>query len=56
VLVLSYLDDLPDENIAALLGRRPATIRSLRFRGLRALRDRFSADDTTELGVSRGTH
>jgi RNA polymerase sigma-70 factor (sigma-E family) len=45
VLVLSYLDDLPDEDIAELLNRRPTTIRSLRFRGLRALRDRLSAGD-----------
>ncbi|HZM79654.1 MAG TPA: sigma-70 family RNA polymerase sigma factor, partial [Candidatus Limnocylindrales bacterium] len=32
VLVLGYLDDLPDEQIARLLERRPATIRSLRHR------------------------
>lgn len=44
VLVLSYLDDMADEDIAELLNRRPATVRSLRFRGLQALRDRFSAD------------
>jgi RNA polymerase sigma-70 factor (sigma-E family) len=56
VLVLSYLDDMPDEDIAELLGRRPATIRSLRFRGLQALRDRFSADDTAEVGVHRGSN
>lgn len=38
VLVLGYLDDLPDEEIARLLERRPATIRSLRHRALAALR------------------
>jgi RNA polymerase sigma-70 factor (sigma-E family) len=56
VLVLSYLDDMADEDIAELLGRRPATIRSLRFRGLQALRDRFSSDDIAEVGVHRGTN
>src|SRR5688572_15604198 len=40
VLVLGYLDDLPDEEIARLLERRPATIRSLRSRALAALRAR----------------
>ena len=54
VLVLSYLDDLPDEDIAVVLQRRPTTIRSLRFRGLRALRDRLPFDDTTELEVHHG--
>jgi RNA polymerase sigma-70 factor (sigma-E family) len=38
VLVLGYLDDLPDDEIAALLHRRPATVRSLRHRALTALR------------------
>jgi RNA polymerase sigma-70 factor (sigma-E family) len=38
VLVLGYLDDLPDEEIAAVIGRRPATVRSLRQRGLATLR------------------
>jgi len=55
VLVLGYLDDLADEDISVLLGRRPATIRSLRARGLRVLRDRLSAD-ITDLEVSRDTH
>ncbi|HEY6596149.1 MAG TPA: SigE family RNA polymerase sigma factor [Asanoa sp.] len=56
VLVLTYLDDLADEDIAELLGRRPATIRSLRFRGLQALRDRFCADDAAEVEAYRGTN
>jgi RNA polymerase sigma-70 factor (sigma-E family) len=38
VLVLGYLDDLSDDEIARLLSRRPATIRSLRQRGLATLR------------------
>ncbi|MEV4620108.1 SigE family RNA polymerase sigma factor [Asanoa sp. NPDC049573] len=38
VLVLGYLDDLPDDEIAAVIGRRPATVRSLRQRGLATLR------------------
>jgi len=38
VLVLGYLDDLSDEEIGAVLNRRPATVRSLRLRGLAALR------------------
>ncbi|MBO0870530.1 MAG: sigma-70 family RNA polymerase sigma factor [Micromonosporaceae bacterium] len=45
VLVLGYLDDMGDEQIAALLDRRPATIRSLRFRALQALRGRFLTAD-----------
>jgi RNA polymerase sigma-70 factor (sigma-E family) len=55
VLVLSYLDDMADNDIAELLNRRPATVRSLRFRGLHALRNRFSADNTAEVGVNRET-
>jgi RNA polymerase sigma-70 factor (sigma-E family) len=38
VLVLGYLDDLSDEEIAMVLGRRPTTVRSLRHRGLATLR------------------
>jgi RNA polymerase sigma-70 factor (sigma-E family) len=38
VLVLRYLDDLPDTSIAALLGCRPGTVRSQASRGLAALR------------------
>ena len=44
VLVLGYLDDLPDEEIARLLERRPATIRSLRHRALAALRARLESE------------
>jgi RNA polymerase sigma-70 factor (sigma-E family) len=52
VLVLSYLDDMTDEEIAALLDRRPATIRSLRHRGLLALRERLVSYEQAE--VTRG--
>lgn len=38
-LVLRYFHDLPDEEIAAALGCREGTVRSLISRGLAALRD-----------------
>ena len=38
VLVLRYYEDLPDDTIAAILGCAPATLRSLAFRALGALR------------------
>jgi RNA polymerase sigma-70 factor (sigma-E family) len=38
VLVLRYLEDMPDETIADLLGCQPATVRSQASRGLAALR------------------
>ena len=41
VLVLGFLDDMSDEEIAEALQRRPATVRSLRHRGLAALRGRL---------------
>jgi RNA polymerase sigma-70 factor (sigma-E family) len=56
VLVLSYLDDLADEDIAELLNRRPSTIRSLRFRGLHALRNQLSLTDQAEAEAHRGTN
>jgi RNA polymerase sigma factor (sigma-70 family) len=37
VLVLRYLEDLPDATIAALLGCSPGTVRSQAARGLAAL-------------------
>jgi RNA polymerase sigma-70 factor (sigma-E family) len=54
VLVLSYRDDMSDEDIAEMLDRRPATIRSLRYRGLQALRKRLETHDSTE--VTLGTN
>ena len=56
VLVLSYLDDLADDDIAELLNRRPSTIRSLRFRGLHALRNQLSLIDHAEAEAHRGTN
>ena len=38
VLVLRYLEDVPDVAIAAMLGCRPVTVRSQAARGLAALR------------------
>lgn len=38
VLVLGYLDDLTDDQIATELGRKPSTVRSLRRRALQTLR------------------
>ncbi len=37
VLVASFLLDHPDDRIAEMIGRRPATVRSLRHRGLKQL-------------------
>ncbi|HEY7147012.1 MAG TPA: SigE family RNA polymerase sigma factor [Streptosporangiaceae bacterium] len=46
VLVLRYLEDLPDPVIASLLGCRPGTVRSLASRGLTALRPLVTAGTT----------
>jgi RNA polymerase sigma-70 factor (sigma-E family) len=54
VLVLGYLDDLSDDDIAALLDRRPATIRSLRYRGLQTLRTQLGSHELEEANL--GTH
>jgi RNA polymerase sigma-70 factor (sigma-E family) len=48
VLVLRYLEDLPDVAIAALLGCQPATVRSQASRGLAALRPLLSAGTTRD--------
>ncbi len=37
-IVLRYYEDLPDREIAAIIGCRPATVRSLIYRGLADLR------------------
>ncbi len=39
VLMLRYLEDLPDREIAGLVGCSLATVRSLAFRGLRKMRE-----------------
>jgi len=44
VLVLGYLEDLPDDEIARLLDRKPATVRSLRHRGLATLRQQVGLE------------
>jgi RNA polymerase sigma-70 factor (sigma-E family) len=46
VLVLRYLEDMPDDAIAALLGCQAATVRSQAFRGLAALRPLLAAEPT----------
>ena len=46
VLVLRYLEDLPDLAIAALLGCQPTTVRSQASRGLAALRPVLAAGTT----------
>lgn len=43
VLVLRYLEDVPDQAIASLLGCRPSTVRSQAARGLAALRPLLTA-------------
>jgi len=43
VLVLRYLEDLPDPSIAELLGCSPGTVRSQAARGLTALRPLLAA-------------
>ncbi|MGW0501882.1 RNA polymerase sigma factor [Micromonospora sp. NPDC003241] len=42
VLVMAYLDDLDDAAIAEAIGRRPATVRSMRHRALDAIRPGLS--------------
>ena len=44
VLVLRFYEDLPDAEIADLLGCPEATVRSHAFRGLAALRTRLTGD------------
>jgi RNA polymerase sigma-70 factor (sigma-E family) len=52
VLVLRYLEDLPDYSIAALLGCRPGTVRSRAGRGLAALRPLMTIGTTGMVGGS----
>jgi RNA polymerase sigma-70 factor (sigma-E family) len=49
VLVLGFLDEAEDEEIARLLHRRPATIRSLRHRALQSLRRNLRIDELRSL-------
>lgn len=52
VLVLTYVEDRTDEEIAELLHRRPATIRSVRYRALSRIRSqcRDGGNETFDLG------
>lgn len=52
VLCLRYLEDLPDSQIALLLGISQVTVRSTALRGLRTLKVRLSAN---EFSVAGGT-
>jgi RNA polymerase sigma-70 factor (sigma-E family) len=52
-LVLRYFHDLPDDEIAAALGCRPATVRSLLSRGLATMRERASQPHTLQQGGGR---
>lgn len=45
VLVLRYYEDLPDAEIAAVLGCAPGTVRSNAARGLATLRDTLPAEE-----------
>ena len=45
VLVLRYYEDLPDDEIAAVLGCAPATVRSNAARGLATLRNNLPAEE-----------
>lgn len=45
VLVATYLRDHDDGQIAAMIGRSPATVRSLRHRGLKALQIGLGEED-----------
>ena len=44
-IVLRYITDCPDVEIAEILGVRPATVRSLVFRALKDLRREMQDDD-----------
>jgi RNA polymerase sigma-70 factor (sigma-E family) len=57
VLVLGYLDGAPDDEIARVIGRKQATVRSLRHRGLAALRAELTRDEnpgTVPAGLEAG--
>ena len=51
VVVLRYLEDLPDAEVASLLGCSPGTVRTHAHRGLRALRARLG--DTQAIAQAR---
>lgn len=49
VLVLRYYEDLPDAEIAAVLGCSESTVRSHAFRGLASLRERLTGTEGESL-------
>jgi RNA polymerase sigma-70 factor (sigma-E family) len=49
VIVATYLDDHSDAEIAHMIGRSTATVRSLRHRGLKALRIDMTAESDREV-------
>jgi len=53
-IVLRHFNDLPEAEIAAVLGCRPVTVRSLISRGLATMRGRMTdADATAQMGTNR---
>jgi len=48
VLVATYLHDFTDDEIAHVIGRAAATVRSLRYRGLKALSAALRAGDVRQ--------
>jgi RNA polymerase sigma-70 factor (sigma-E family) len=55
-LVLRYIYDLPDAEIAASLDCRVATVRSLVSRGIATLHSRYQALPTGSTDAARGDH
>jgi RNA polymerase sigma factor (sigma-70 family) len=53
VLVLRYLEDLPDAVIASMLGVREVTVRSHAFHGLAALRESLTDEVAHQEGADR---
>ena len=49
-LVLRYFHDLPEPDVAAALGCRPATVRSLVSRGVAAMRTAYFSTDASSEG------
>lgn len=55
VLVATYLDDHTDEQIAQMIGRSSATVRSLRYRALKTLRSGMESNSNIITGVTDGS-
>jgi len=54
-IVLRYFEDLPDDEIASIVGCKPATVRSLVSRGLLVMRGRVPTNAIAPPGGSRGS-